>query len=77
MAERYKWLNEGDVLTEEFIGKLKPAEQETANALNRRTEFRVLKTTYNMFDDKGNLTNPPKPRKPQITEESDEFIFIE
>lgn len=77
VAERYKWLNEGDVLTEEFISKLKPAEQETANALNRRTEFRVLKTTYNMFDSKGNLTNPPKPRKPQIKEETDEFIFIE
>ena len=77
VADRYKWLNEGDVLTEEFIGKLKPAEQETANALNRRTEFRVLKTTYNMFDSKGNLTNPPKPRKPQTTEESYEFIFFE
>ena len=78
VAERYEWLKEGDVLTEEFISKLKPAEQETANALNRRTEFTVLRTTYNMFDEKGNLKNPPKPRKPHLDEETgsdDTFYF--
>ena len=76
VAERYAWLKEGDVLTEEFIQKLKPAEQETANALNRRTEFKVLRTTYNMFDENGNLKNVPKPRKPQIDEDAnDEFFF--
>lgn len=71
VAEHYPWLKEGDVLTEEFISKLKPAEQETANALNRRTEFTVLRTTYNMFDEKGNLKNPPKTKKPK-TEELEE-----
>ena len=77
VAERYEWLNEGDVLTEEFISKLKPAEQETANALNRRTEFTVLRTTYNMFDKDGNLKNPPAPRKPKETEsENEEDGFI-
>lgn len=67
VAERYPWLKENDVLTEEFILKLKPEQQETANALNRRTEFKVLRTTYNMFDKDGNLKNPPK--KPVENEE--------
>ena len=74
VAAHYSWLKEGDVLTEEFIKKLKPAEQETANALNRRTEFKVLRTTYNMFDAKGNLKNPPTPRKQPTAEGSDEFF---
>lgn len=75
VAENYPWLKEGDVLTEEFIKKLKPAEQETANALNRRTEFSVLRTTYNVFDKDGNIKNLPKPKKKVIEEESDEFFF--
>ena len=77
VADHYPWLNEGDVLTEEFISKLKPDEQETANALNRRTEFKVLRTTYNMFDENGNLKNIPKPRKPKVEEQpaEDEFYF--
>lgn len=75
VAENYPWLKEGDVLTEEFIKKLKPAEQETANALNRRTEFSVLRTTYNVFDKDGNIKNLPKPKKKVVEEESDEFFF--
>ena len=75
VAENYPWLKEGDVLTEEFIKKLKPAEQETANALNRRTEFSVLRTTYNVFDKDGNIKNLPKTKKKVIEEESDEFFF--
>lgn len=77
VAERYSWLNENDKLTEDFITKLKPKEQETANALNRRTEFRVLRTTYNMFDENGNLKNPPKP-KPKAEEDisDDDGFFI-
>lgn len=74
VAERYPWLKENDVLTEEFILKLKPEQQETANALNRRTEFKVLRTTYNMFDKDGNLKNPPK--KPVDKEvETDDDVF--
>lgn len=74
VAERYPWLKENDVLTEEFILKLKPEQQETANALNRRTEFKVLRTTYNMFDKDGNLKNPPK--KPvENEEETDDDAF--
>ncbi len=55
LATSYKFLHEGDTLTEAFIKKLKESEQDTCNALNRRTEFRVLKTTYGLFDDKGNI----------------------
>lgn len=77
VAERYPWLKENDVLKEEFILKLKPEQQETANALNRRTEFRVLRTTYNMFDKDGNLKNPPKKPVVREEEESDEDAFFE
>lgn len=76
VAERYPWLKENDVLTEEFILKLKPEQQETANALNRRTEFKVLRTTYNMFDKDGNLKNPPKkPVDKEVETDDDAFSF--
>ena len=48
LAEAHPFLNEGDTLTEEFISKLKKEEQEICNSLNRRTEFRVLRTTYGL-----------------------------
>ena len=63
VAEKYPFLKEGDVLTEEFIANLKDeAQQDSCNQLNRRTEFTVLRTTYGMFDEEGKLKNPPKPR---------------
>ena len=74
VAERYPWLKENDVLTEEFILKLKPEQQETANALNRRTEFKVLRTTYNMFDKDGNLKNPPKKPVDKEVETDDDAL---
>ena len=51
IAESHPFLHEGDTLTETFIRAL-PADslQEACNALNRRTEFRVLRTTYGLFD---------------------------
>ena len=64
LTEKYPWLKENDVLTEDFIKKLDKDKQEICNQLNRRTEFIVLRTTYGMFDEKGNLKNSPKP-KPQ------------
>lgn len=73
LTERYPFLKEGDVLTEEFILRLKPEEQEICNQLNRRTEFIVLRTTYGMFDSEGNLTAPPKPKEKQ--EEEPEELF--
>ena len=56
VTEKYPFLKENDVLTEEFIKTLEDAEQqEQCNQLNRRTEFRVLRTTYGLFDKvKGN-----------------------
>ncbi len=42
-AAKHEFLNEGDVLTEDFISALEGEEQkETANELNRRTEFKIL-----------------------------------
>ena len=40
------FLKVGDVLTEEFIKNLPLEQQEICNAINRRTEFKVLRTTY-------------------------------
>lgn len=60
MAEKYPFLHENDVLTEEFILKLNPEQQEVCNSLNRRTEFRVLRTTYGLVDSQGNLVARPQ-----------------
>ena len=49
LAERYPYLKDGDVLTQEFIEQLPEEQQEPCNQLNRRTEFRVLRTTYGMI----------------------------
>lgn len=49
MAKNYDFLKEGDVLTEEFINALPPEQQEIADQINRRTEFKVLRTNYNLF----------------------------
>ena len=68
-----------DTLTENYILRIKDKdEQEVLNALNRRTEFRVLRTTY------GTTLNEYKPdeeerkaaakRKEEATEE-DDFVF--
>ena len=60
LTEKLTWLKEGDVLTEEFIKQLDPEKQEMCNQLNRRTEFIVLRTTYGMFDENGQLKAVPK-----------------
>ena len=53
LTEKYPFLKENDVLTEEFIKTLKDEEQqEQCNQLNRRTEFIVLRTTYGLFPKK-------------------------
>ena len=70
LTEKYPWLKEGDVLTEQFIAALPDEEQqETCHQLNRRTEFIVLRTTYGMFDAEGKLKEQPKkpePRKEEV-----------
>ena len=51
LTEKYTWLKEGDVLTEDFINALDDEEkQNICHQLNRRTEFIVLRTTYGMFN---------------------------
>ena len=65
VAERYPFLKEGDVLTEEYITKLSEEQQEQCNQLNRRTEFIVLRTTYGLFDKAGKLIQKPEPAAPQ------------
>ncbi len=77
LTEKYPWLKEGDVLTEEFIKQLKdPKQQEICNQLNRRTEFSVLRTTYGLFDKNGNLKQLPK-TKPQKQTDNDDYIIVE
>ena len=60
VAERYEFLKEGDVLTEDYITQLPEDQQEQCNQLNRRTEFKVLRTTYGMFDTEGKLLQRPQ-----------------
>lgn len=77
LTEKYPWLKESDVLTEEFIKKLDKDKQEICNQLNRRTEFIVLRTTYGMFDEKGNLKNPPKAKEPEYNGSGDDGFVID
>ena len=49
IAKQYSFFKEGDILTEEYILALPEEQQEIANQINRRTEFQVLKTTYDLF----------------------------
>jgi outer membrane protein OmpA-like peptidoglycan-associated protein len=78
LTEKYPWLKEDDVLTEEYILKLDEEKQEICNQLNRRTEFIVLRTTYGLFDEQGKLKNVPKPKtreKEQLEDDEMEFII--
>ena len=59
VAEKYQFLKEGDILTENFIVQLPEEQQEQCNQLNRRTEFIVLRTTYGLFDKAGKLIQSP------------------
>ena len=77
-AAKYPFLKEGDVLTEEFIKTLNEEQQAICNQLNRRTEFIVLRTTYGLFDQDGNLRVQPHPQRHQddeLIEDGFEFII--
>lgn len=53
VAQKHDFLNEGDVLTEDFINKLQTKEQkEIAHQINRRTEFKVIKSGYDESGEK-------------------------
>jgi len=49
LHKQYSFLPKDQVLDEAFITTLSSDKQEVCNSLNRRTEFRVLKTTYNLY----------------------------
>lgn len=81
LTEKLTWLKEGDVLTEEFIKKLDSEKQEICNQLNRRTEFIVLRTTYGLLDENGQLKPKAKTAKPLSTKakdaDNDFDVFVE
>lgn len=76
LLETYPFLHEGDTLTVDYILRLTPEEQEACNALNRRTEFRVLRTTYGLFDENGRLKTDAL-RETDATEEQGENVGAE
>ena len=49
LSERYPFIPKGQVLDEAFIMTLTEQQREICNQINRRTEFKVLKTTYGMY----------------------------
>lgn len=76
LTEKIPWLKENDVLTEEFILGQEKARQEVCNQLNRRTEFKVLRTTYGLFDKNGQLKEGVTLKKPssvQNNNDDDDF----
>lgn len=83
LTEKLTWLKEGDVLTEEFIKKLDPEKQAICNQLNRRTEFIVLRTTYGLLDENGQLkpkakAKTAKPSSTKATDADNDFdVFVE
>lgn len=48
IVKKYDFLEEGQVLTPEFIEALTPEQQEMADQVNRRTEFKVSSITYGL-----------------------------
>lgn len=49
LARLYPQFKEGDTLTPEFIETLSEEDAEVADQINRRTEFQVLSTDYQMY----------------------------
>ncbi|MDR2955932.1 MAG: OmpA family protein [Prevotella sp.] len=48
IKKKYDFLEEGQALTESFIEQLPTEQQDIADQVNRRTEFKVLSVTYNL-----------------------------
>lgn len=85
MAETYDFLHEGDTLTEAFILALDTAKQSICNALNRRTEFRVLRTTFGILDATGKplpdaahkAVSPRREEEVLIDDDEEEYFELE
>ena len=77
LTEKYKWLKEGNVLTEDFIKALKDKKkEEICNQLNRRTEFSVLRTTYGLVEQNGKLRETQQPKKTENKQE-DGGVYVD
>ena len=64
------------MLTEDFIKALKDKKkEEICNQLNRRTEFSVLRTTYDLFDKNGKLKETPQPKKAENKQDDSGVYF--
>jgi outer membrane protein OmpA-like peptidoglycan-associated protein len=74
ITEKYNWMKEGDRLTADYIKKLSKDKQEVCNQLNRRTEFRVIRTTYGLFDKNGKLKELPKKKNNNKDEDTDIYF---
>lgn len=48
IVKKYEFLEEGQILTPEFIEQLDVTQQAIADQINRRTEFKVLSITYGL-----------------------------
>ncbi|MDE5739380.1 MAG: OmpA family protein, partial [Bacteroidaceae bacterium] len=73
-------VQENDTLTEAYILGIKgEEEQEVLNALNRRTEFRVLRTTYGTtlqeYNPEEEAKKAASQRQEDAAKEDDNFIF--
>lgn len=73
-------VQENDTLTEAYILDIKgEEEQEVLNALNRRTEFRVLRTTYGTtlqeYNPEEEAKKAASKRQEDAAKEDDDFIF--
>ncbi len=49
IAEKYDFLNQGDVLTEDFINNLNDEQKEVCDQINRRTEFKVIDHNFGLY----------------------------
>ncbi len=49
LHSKYPFIPQEQELNEEFILTLTPEQQEICNQINRRTEFKVLRTTYKLY----------------------------
>lgn len=49
IADKYDFLNEGDVLSEDFISTLEEQQQTISDQINRRTEFRVIDHNFGLY----------------------------
>ena len=49
LHKQYPYIPQGQVLDETYIKTLTPNQQEQCHQINRRTEFKVIKTTYKLY----------------------------